>query len=261
MDLGLTGKTAIVMASSQGLGKAVAEEFVREGANVMIASRDHDKLARVQAELEEIGAGQVAFHVCDVLKKEDIRSLVEAVHDQFGKVDILINNAGGPPAGTFEDFDDEHWQNAFELNLLSNIRLIREVLPDLKEKGGHIVNLTSTSVKQPIQGLILSNTIRTGVVGLAKSLSVELAPYNILVNTVGPGSIQTERLEQITKATAEKNGWNVDDFIKKEEANIPLGRFGTPSEFAKTVVFLASGANTYITGSTLFVDGGKVTSI
>ncbi|KAB2329561.1 SDR family oxidoreductase [Cytobacillus depressus] len=261
MDLELNGKNAIVVASSQGLGRAIAEELVREGANVVITSRNGEKLEKVKSELEELGSGRVYSYVCDVTNYDQIKSLVASAREAFGKIDILINNAGGPPAGNFEDFDDEAWQQAFELNLLSYIRLIREVLPDLKKEGGRIVNLASTSVKQPIPGLILSNSIRLGVVGLSKSLSAELAPYNILVNTVGPGLIRTERLENIRALNAKKKGVSIEEEAKKQFNTIPLGRYGEPSEFAKVVTFLASGANTYITGSTLHVDGGMVTSV
>ena len=169
MDLGLKNKVALVIASSQGLGKAVAKELVKEGAHVMLTSRSEDKLAEVKEELEALHGGKVAFP-CDITKNEDIQKLVVRTHEVFGKIDILLNNAGGPPSGKFDSFSDEAWQQAFELNLLSYIRIIREVLPDLRKEGGRIVNIASISVKTPLPNLVLSNTFRNGIVGLSKTL-------------------------------------------------------------------------------------------
>jgi 3-oxoacyl-[acyl-carrier protein] reductase len=261
MELKLNGKVALVVASSQGLGRAIAEQLVKEGAHVMITSRHEEKLQQVKQELEQLGSGKVAYHVADITNYDDIKSLVRATRDAFGKIDILINNAGGPPGGGFEQFSDEQWQQAFELNLLSYIRLIREVLPDLKQEGGRIINIASSSVKQPIPGLILSNTFRLGIVGLAKTLSVELAPYNILVNTVAPGRIATDRVAHLDEMNAEKQGITKEEMEEKSKQSIPLKRYGEPEEFAKVVAFLVSDASTYITGSTLLVDGGMVTSV
>ncbi|MEK4023382.1 SDR family oxidoreductase [Sporosarcina sp. FSL W7-1283] len=258
MDLQLAGKHALISASSQGLGRAVAEELLNEGANVMITGRDAEKLRKVTEELRLLDKGNVDYHACDITNYEEIKALVAYSRKVFGKIDILINNAGGPPAGTFADFDDEAWQSAFELTLLSYIRFIREVVPDMKENGGRIISLASSSVKQPIPGLILSNVFRTGVVGLSKTLATELAPYNILVNVVGPGLILTDRLEHIRESNAQKKGVSIEDFEKEQLESIPLGRYGDPKEFAKVVAFLASDANSYLTGSTLLVDGGMV---
>lgn len=261
MDLNLQGKVALVVASSQGLGKAIATQLVAEGAHVMLTSRDEEKLEAVKQELEQIGKGKVAYHRADVTNVDDIKSLVAATHDTFGKIDILINNAGGPPGGNFEQFSDEDWQKAFELNLLSYIRVIREVLPDLKKEGGRIINIASSSIKIPIPGLILSNTFRTGIIGLAKSLAEELAPYNILVNTVAPGRIATDRVAFLDDLKAKKLGSTREQIEEQSKKTIPLGRYGTPEEFAKVVTFLVSDASTYITGSALLVDGGMVKSI
>ncbi|WP_108669198.1 SDR family oxidoreductase [Peribacillus acanthi] len=261
MDLNLKGKTALVIASSQGLGKAVAKQLAEEGVNVMITSRDEEKLQRVQSEIQNLGVGNVAYYRADITKLEEIQSLVQYTQETFGKIDILINNAGGPPAGKFEDMTDEDWQKAFELNLLSYIRIIREVIPYLKKEGGRIINIASSSIKQPIPGLILSNTFRLGIVGLTKTLSVELAPYNILINTVGPGRIETDRTKHLDQMNADKQGISLEEAASKAKQAIPLGRYGTPEEFAKIVTFLVSDASTYITGSSLLVDGGMVTSI
>lgn len=169
MDYQLQGKNAVVVASSQGLGKAIAEELVKEGANVLIVSRDEDKLAAVQTELSELGSGKVLYCRADVKNPTDIKDMVEKAASEFGGIDILVNNAGGPPAGTFEQMADDDWQDSFELNLLSYIRIIRECLPYLKKNGGKIINIASSSIKEPIPGLILSNTFRTAIVGLSKT--------------------------------------------------------------------------------------------
>ncbi|MBN6188099.1 SDR family oxidoreductase [Aneurinibacillus sp. BA2021] len=262
MDMKLDGKVALVVASSQGLGRAIAEQLVREGAHVMITSRDEEKLQQVKTELEQIGTGKVACHRTDVTNYDEIKALVQATHDAFGPIDILINNAGGPPGGGFEQVDDEQWQKAFELNLLSYIRVTREVLPDMKQKGGgRIINIASSSVKQPIPGLILSNAFRLGIVGLSKTLSVELAQYNILVNTVAPGRIATDRVAHLDEMNAAKQGITKEEMEEKSKQSIPLKRYGEPEEFAKVVTFLVSEASTYITGSTLLVDGGMIASV
>lgn len=262
MDLHLEGKVALVVASSQGLGKAIATQLCLEGTNVMLASRNENKLKEVKEELERLGKGKVSYCVADITKTEDIQSLVQATRDQFGRIDILINNAGGPPGGTFEQLDESQWQKAFELNLLSYIRFIREVLPDMKKAGGgRIINIASSSIKQPIPGLILSNTFRLGMVGMTKTLAEELAPYQILINTVAPGRIATERVAYLDQLKADKLSKPFEEVVEANKQSIPLRRYGTPEEFAKVVTFLVSDASTYITGSSLLVDGGLVSAI
>ncbi|TSB47223.1 SDR family oxidoreductase [Alkalicoccobacillus porphyridii] len=261
MDLHLKGKTALVIASSQGLGKAVAKQLVKEGVNVMISSRDEQKLSKVKEELLAVDGGRVEYEVADITKVEDIKRLVHATSTAFGKIDILVNNAGGPPGGGFEQFDDEQWEQAFQLNLLSYIRLIREALPDLKQSGGRILNIASSSVKQPIPGLILSNTFRMGIQGLAKSLAEELAPYGILVHTVSPGRIATDRVDHLDQLKADKLGKSKEEVAEQARKNIPLERYGTPEEFANVVTFLASEASSYMTGSSILVDGGMIRAI
>ncbi|WP_141604397.1 SDR family oxidoreductase [Terrilactibacillus laevilacticus] len=258
MNLNLQGKVALVIASSQGLGKAIATELVKEGANVMLTSRDETKLAHVHKQLLAYESGQVAYCKADITKMSDITNLIEKTHQAFGKIDILINNGGGPPAGTFDDFSDQDWQKAFELNLLSYIRLTRAVLPDLKQSGGHIMSVVSSSVKQPIPGLILSNTIRTGVIGLMKTLAEELAPYNILVNTVAPGRIDTDRVKSLDQKKADETGLPADEVARQSKEEIPLNRYGTPEEFGRMVAFMVSSGNTYMTGQTFLIDGGAV---
>lgn len=261
MNYQLNRKTALVAASSKGLGRAIAEGLLAEGANVMISSRDDSKLCKLAEELSEKWPGKVAFTRADVTKDEEVKGLIQATVEQFGTIDILVNNAGGPPAGSFESITDEQWYGAFELNLLSYIRLIREALPYLKKQGGKIINIASSSIKEPIPGLILSNTFRTGIVGLSKTLAQEFAPYNILINTVAPGRISTDRLKELDEGNAERQNITIEEVEERVKNTIPLKRYGTPEEFANVVVFLCSDANTYMTGSAFLVDGGMVKSI
>ncbi|MBO8164959.1 MAG: SDR family oxidoreductase [Brevibacillus sp.] len=262
MDLGLAGKVAFVSASSKGLGKAAALEMAREGAHVMISSRSEEELERTKAEIEGLAAGKVAYVVCDITRPEQIKRAVGETVKTFGTVDILVNNGGGPAAGGFDRFSDEDWYRAFDLTLLSYIRFIREVLPHMRRrKWGRIINFASSSVKQPIPELVLSNTLRAGVVGLSKSLADELAGEGILVHTVAPGRIATERVYSLDKHQAERLGVPVEQVKAKEEQSIPLGRYGETAEFGKVVAFLASPACSYMTGTTILVDGGLVRSI
>ncbi len=261
MELNLKGKVALVIASSQGLGKAVALSLAKEGAHVMITSRNRERLQEVQDEFRQVYDCKVEYHVADITKAADITSLVSHTQETLGKIDILVNNAGGPPGGSFEQFTDEDWEQAFQLNLLSYIRTIREALPCLKQEGGKIINIASSSIKQPIPGLLLSNTFRLGVVGLTKTLAEELASYNILVNTVAPGRIATDRVDFLDQLKADKLGTTREQIAEQSKKTIPLGRYGTPEEFANVVTFLASDANSYVTGSSIVVDGGMVKAL
>lgn len=261
MELNLAGKTAIIAASSQGLGFAIAEQLVKEGANVMITGRNEEKLRLKASELETIGNGKVAYQKTDITKAEEIKQLVAITVEKFGGIHMLVNNAGGPPAGSFETLTDDDWQSSFELNLLSYIRMIREALPYLKKQGGKIVNIASSSIKEPIPGLILSNTFRTGIVGLSKTLAAELAPYNILINTIAPGRIATDRVKHLDQINADMQGVSIETIEAQKREDIPLKRYGKPQEFANVAVFLLSDANTYMTGSSFLVDGGMVKAI
>ncbi|MGZ6505475.1 MAG: SDR family oxidoreductase [Tumebacillaceae bacterium] len=262
MDLGLTGKVVLVMAASKGLGRATATEFAREGARVMIASRNEEALQTTAEEIREATGGEVAYCVTDVSKREDIDRLMQKTIETYGALNVLVTNAGGPPGGTFDDFEDDVWEQVFQSNLLSVVRLVRAALPHLRQSGGgRILNIASTSIKQPIPGLILSNTFRAGVLGLAKSLSIELAPENILVNTIAPGRIATDRIVELDGLYAEATGQSMDEIRRLQEQNIPLGRYGTPEEFARIVTFLGSDANSYLTGQALLVDGGMVRAL
>lgn len=260
MDLGLQDKGVLVLASSSGLGKACAMEFAKEGARVMMFSSNKEKLEEAAAEIRETtGNAHIHTFAGDITKAEAIEQLVAEASRKLGRIDALVNNTGGPPAGGFGQFDDGAWQRAFELTLLSFVRSIRAVLPHMRKLGGgRIVNCTSSSVKQVIDNLLLSNTFRMGVVGLSKSLAAELAKENILVNVAGPGRIGTDRTRHLDTIKAEKLGVPRETVEAQSRALIPLGRYGTPDEFARLVVFLCSEANTYITGQTILVDGGLV---
>ena len=262
MDLELRGKTALVAASSKGLGRAVAAQLAAEGARVMLSSRDEAKLAETAAEIREATNAAVEYRVADLRREEDVRHLVEETVSSFGGLDVLVTNSGGPPAGGFEDLGEEDWRHAFELNLMSLVCLIRNSLPHLRERGGgRIVIIASSSIKQPIENLTLSNTFRAGISGLAKSLSSELASDGVLINTLGPGRISTDRSSSLDTARAEALGVPLEEVRADFASRIPLGRYGTPEEFAKVAAFLASPANSYVTGQALLVDGGMVRAL
>lgn len=262
MDLGLQGKVAVVAASSKGLGKATAICLAREGTTVIMCSRNAEAIEAAAAEAQQAAVeyengGNAVGVVADVTQSSDIEQLVyEAIH-RYERIDILVNNAGGPPAGTFESLDAEAFQKAIDLNLMSTLRLSQAVVPHMKKQGGgSIVNITSLSVKQPLAGLILSNTARAGVIGLAKSMANELGQYNIRVNNVGPGPTRTDRIIDLARQRAETQGISLNDALGEDSSTIPLGRLGEPEEFANVVTFLASPAASYVTGITLQVDGG-----
>jgi 3-oxoacyl-[acyl-carrier protein] reductase len=262
MDTALKGRNVLILASSKGLGKACALQFAREGANVMITSRSEQQLREAAEEIKNETGANVLYQTCDITKRNEINELVAATVREFGGVDVLVNNAGGPPAGVFNDFEDDSWQQAFELTLLSLVRTVRAVVPYMQKSGqGRIVNIASSSFKQPIHGLILSNTFRTAINGLSKSLAQELGKDGILINTIGPGRIGTDRVGELDQMAAEKRGISAEEVKAGVVNEIPLGRYGTPEEFSKMVVFLCSGANTYITGQSLLIDGGMVKAL
>ena len=262
MNLGIKDKTALVTASSRGLGKAIALQLSREGANVAICARGEEELFRTKKEIAERAGGLVIAQTADVTEKLQVKKLVNHVIDKFGPIDILICNAGGPPTGMAEGFGLDDYRTALELNLLSTVNLCYEAMPTMKkQKWGRIVNLTSVSAKQPIDTLILSNTARAGVLGFSKSLSSQLAPYGITVNSVCPGYSRTERVENLAKSFEEAGKGSVQEFFQNIEKIIPMGRLGRPYEIATAVVFLCSEAASYITGVALQVDGGYIKSI
>ena len=258
MDLGLRGKVAIVAASSKGLGRAVASGLAREGALVTISGRDADRLATTGRAIRDETGGNVLEFVAAVTKPGDVDRLVAETVRARGGLDAMVCNAGGPPPGTFATFpDDQAWLDAVELNLMSTLRLSRAALPHLEARGGgSITNIVSISVKQPVPHLILSNTARAGVVGLAKSLATEYAARNIRVNNVCPGLTMTDRIASLAASRAAQTGQSPDEIIAEDARTIPMGRLGQPEEFANVSVFLASPAASYVTGVTILVDGG-----
>jgi 3-oxoacyl-[acyl-carrier protein] reductase len=238
MDLGLKDRIAVVAASSKGLGKAVALGLAAEGAKLAICARGEEELRRTAAEIPT----EVLAQTVDVTVEAQVRGFVEAVMRKFGRVDICVTNAGGPPAKKFADTSLDDWRSAVDLNFMSTLYFAQSVLPHMKEqRWGRVITISSVAVLQPVDGLILSNAARSAVRGLVKSLSNEYAPYNVLVNNVCPGYTATERLKKLDV---------------HPEAQIPLGRIGTPEEFASLVVFLASERSSYITGVSIPVDGG-----
>ena len=257
MDLGLKDKVAIVGASSKGLGKAVALGLAREGAKLTVCARGKRDLDKTADEIVKETNADVLAIECDMSKSDDIKKLVDETIKKYSRIDIVVNNAGGPPTGGFLDFSLEDWQKAIELNLFSTIALSKLALPCMKEqKWGRIINITSVAVKQPIDGLILSNTARAGVIGLAKTMSNEYGPYNITVNNVCPGRILTDRITHLATVKAKNQGTSVEDALTSMEIDVPLRRIGKPEELANLVVFLASERASYITGTTIQVDGG-----
>lgn len=262
MDLGLKGKVAIVVAASKGMGKASAMGLAAEGARVTMCARTEADLIVAANEIREKTKAEVLALPADVTRLADIQRVVAKTVEAFGGVDILVANAGGPPPGGFDQMTDADWQAAFELTLLSTIRFIREVLPHMRQKRwGRILNIQSSSVKQPIAGLILSNGIRPGVAGMSKTLAAELGKDNILINTVCPGRILTDRLRSHMGGRAQQVGKTFEEYLPQVTADIPLGRVGSPEEFANMVVFLASERASYVTGATIQVDGGLIRSI
>ncbi|HEY2013150.1 MAG TPA: SDR family oxidoreductase [Bryobacteraceae bacterium] len=259
MDLGLKDRVAIVAASSQGLGKAVALGLAREGAILALCARTEATLTAAAEEIRgETGAG-VITRAIDVTDYEQVRRFVAEVVSEYGRIDICVANAGGPPSKSFADTTVDEWQAANNLNLMSTVYLARETLPVMKERRwGRFIAITSVTVKQPVEGLVLSNAVRSGVNALCKTLSNEYGPYNILVNNVCPGFTATARLVSLSRKLAEKEGVSPQDIEQRWAKQAPLGRIGQPEEFANLVVFLASERASYITGTSIAVDGGTV---
>ena len=262
MELGLKDKVIMVAAASKGLGFGIAQAVAQEGARVSIGSRtEADILAAARKLHAETGA-ETLGSVLDARDPASITNWVEATVAKFGNVDGLVVNAGGPPAGGFDDFDDVAWQAAFELTLMSSVRMIRAVLPHLRTRGGgSILAVTSSSVKEPIDILLLSNVMRSGVVSLLKSLSRELAPEQIRVNNLVPGRILTDRVKSLDAIGAKSGGRSVAEQQAIQEAQIPWGRYGTIEEFGQAGAFLLSDVASYITGETLIVDGGAMKTV
>jgi 3-oxoacyl-[acyl-carrier protein] reductase len=261
MELGLKGKAAIVGGSSRGMGKAIALALAQEGCDVAICARGEADLKATAEEIRSQTGARVLPLVCDMSNYDDIQRLVHQTAETFGRIDIVVNNAGGPPLGTFDDFSEEEWQKAVDQNFLSAVRTIREALPYLRRQGGRVINITSVAVKQPIDRLILSNAVRLGVVGMAKTLSREVAKEGITVNNVCPGNIATQRLLSIFEARAQRESRPFQEVLEEEKNRTPTGSLGEPADIAALVVFLASEKARYISGATIQVDGGSTTAV
>ncbi len=262
MDFGIKDRVALVAAASKGIGFAAARELAKEGAHVFLCSRDERRASEAAQKLHDETGATVAGIGADVTDNESVEHFVNLVRERAGRIDILVNNAGGPPSTTFADTDLEMFRKAFELNALSAIRLAKLVLPGMQsQKWGRIVNITSVSVKQPIDGLLLSNTVRAGLTGWAKTVSTEVAADNITVNNVAPGYTLTERQEELATARAKATGKPKEEMIGLWAAQVPMHRLASPEEIAAAVAFLASERASYITGVTLQVDGGWVRSL
>ena len=262
MDLQIEDKVFMVAASSKGLGYGIARELAKNGATVCIASRTKNEVEKAAEMLRSETGSTIHASVFDAADAESITNWITSVEKAFERIDGLVVNAGGPPPGNFDDFTDDDWEKAFNLTLMSAVRLIRGVLPAMRTGGGGaILTVTSMSVKEPVDRLLLSNVFRSGVTSLVKSLSNELASENIRVNNLLPGRINTERLQALDQNISEKTGISISEVKQKNEGNIPVGRYGTTEEFGKAGAFLLSPAASYITGVSLAVDGGSMKTV
>ena len=262
METGLKNKTVLITASSMGIGKAAAELFTEEGCRVAISSRSKENLLSTAKELKEKYNTEVFWSVCDLNKQKDIENTFAAVNSQFGNIDILVNNCGGPTPGLFQELEEDDWNLAYEQVLLSVIRFSKLVLPGMMANyWGRIINITSISVKQPIDNLMLSNSMRASVTGFTKSLSNEVAKFNITVNSVAPGMTLTRRLYELAVVQGKEKGKSHEEILVEMAKRIPLNRLAKPEEIASVIVFLASKQASYVNGVTIHVDGGYIKSI
>lgn len=257
MDLQLTGKVAIVLAASKGLGRAIATTLSAEGASVIIGSRDEGEINKTASAITAITNNKVTALPVDVSDAAQLKEFIEKAGAIFGRIDILVNNAGGPPFDKFENIDDAQWQKAFDLNLMSFVRTSKQVLPYMqKSGGGRIINIISGSVKAVLANSVLSTAMRMGVVGMAKMMADEFGPYNITVNNIAPGLILTDRIKHTLPKDADP-----EKAMQEKAKAIPLGRIGQPEELAAVVAFLASAQASYVSGTTIQVDGGASRAI
>ncbi len=262
MDLGLRGKVALVAAASRGLGRAIADVLAAEGASLVICARGADELEVARKSIASRAGANIHAVVADLSDRAQIDNVAREALGTFGRVDILVTNAGGPPAGKFETHAWDAWQRAVDLTLRSAVELTRAVLPGMRErKWGRIINVTSIAVKQPVDNLMLSNSVRSAVTGFARTLANEVATDGITVNNILPGYTRTERVEQLADATAAKEGLTRRDIVARFEQEIPMRRLGEPAEFAALAAFLASEQASYITGQSIAVDGGWIRSL
>ncbi len=261
MDLCLAGKTFLVAAASRGLGYGIAHTLAEEGARVSIGSRTEETILSAAETIRGETGAEAKGYVLDMKDGTSISRWVEESLRDFGTIDGVVINAGGPPPGVFEDFSDEEWGEAFELTLLSAVRLMRGCLEPLKKRGGVMLTVTSISVREPVANLILSNVMRAGVLGLVKSVSKEFAPYGIRVNNLIPGFFDTDRLKNLDKANADRSASPLDEVKQTRKSRVPLARYGDPKEFGKAAAFLLSDAAGYTTGHSFVLDGGLMKSV
>lgn len=261
MDLKLKDKIVFISASSKGIGRATAQLFLEEGATVIISSSLQDNVAKTISELDGNYKNKLYGYKCDINNLNEINTVIQSVIEQFGRIDVLVNNCGGPAPGTFDTLDEEKWKNGFEQVLMSAVRFCKVVLPSMKKNNwGRIINITSLSVKQPVDNLMLSNSFRTGLTGFAKTLSNEVGQHNITVNNVAPGFTLTGRLEEIANISANAASISQEEQLKIMGDSVPMRRIGHVKEVGAAVVFLASEQAGYITGTTIQVDGGAIKS-
>jgi 3-oxoacyl-[acyl-carrier protein] reductase len=257
MDLNLKDRNVLVTAASTGIGKSVAELFLSENCNVTICSSNIDKLKKTAAELEPKFKHRLFYIKCDINKLDEIRTTVEAAEKQFGPIDILVNNCGGPSPGFFDDLDEDKWKTGYDQVLMSAVRFTKLVIPKMKEKKwGRVINITSISVKQPVDNLLLSNAFRSAVTAFAKTLSNQVGEFNITVNNIAPGLTHTGRLDELAELRAKAADITKEEMLNKMAMDIPIKRIARPEEIASAVVYLSSEIGGYITGQTLVVDGG-----
>jgi 3-oxoacyl-[acyl-carrier protein] reductase len=262
VDLGLRGRVAVVLAASRGLGRATAESLAKEGCHVAICARNPLEIQSVAQAIAKHTGSNILGLPCDVANPEALEQFFKIVQARFGCVDILVNNSGGPPPGTFETSSDGEWLNACDLTLMSVIRACRYVVPAMKERRwGRILNITSVSVKHALPGMILSNTFRPAVAGLARSMADELAPFGVLVHCLLPGSFLTDRNRKLGGIAAQHRGIEFEKLVQEWERSVPLGRMGKPSEFGELVAFLASERCSFATGTCFVIDGGQIKSL
>ncbi|WP_320827085.1 SDR family oxidoreductase [Reinekea sp.] len=261
MNLNLSGKVILIAGASQGMGLAIAQQCAAEGALVSLAARDEDKLKQACQAIEREHSSRAIYTKMDASRADDIAAWIDHTVQEFGRIDGLLVNAGGPPMGGFEDFNDGDWQAAFDLTLLSAVRMIHAALPHMKAQGGSILTLTSSSVREPIDVLLLSNVMRAGVAALVKSLASQFSPYAIRVNNIIPGLIATDRIATLDTARSASAGISIEAHREQVWAQIPAKRYGQPQEFANAATFLLSDAASYINGTSLVVDGGKMKSL
>lgn len=262
MDLGIKNKIALVTASSEGLGKATALSLAREGVDVAICSRNEKSIYAVAEEIRREIGGKVFAFAADVSKPSDCNKIIDLVLNEYGRIDILVNNAGGPPSGKITTIPDTEWEKGFNLTLMSMVRLTRAVLPFMeKQNWGRVITIVSISAKQPIDDLLISSTLRPGILGISKVLANQYGRFNITVNTVCPGYTLTKRQEELGRARSPEKNISIEEHLAESAKNIPIGRLGRPEETGDVIAFLASERASYINGANIIIDGGQVKGI